>query len=423
MNDPKPSHHAWAFGAGLAIAVAAATAAGARRVDALASRRWADLIARHQALAERLRSDPGTRDPLLGPALPGSAWEGYGLALARLRTLPEDDARVVELTVAGTSAPDEAARARQVVAAHGETLRLLCEASRRERAPCGMDLSGALPFDFRPARRAAFLVLLSSRERRAGGDHDGGLDDLAALLQMGADMGRVPTNPTFHFAVLVYLDEGVAALRDVVLDPRTPLAPIERIVSLTADLDRQFPSSVRVFEGEYSLLNERCIRLLGPAARAGLRKRLEIWRSGFSWRLHLAYLSENWGRVVEEARRRQPMGWGSLDSTPALPGGDPKFVSRSAVPIVVPDWQETERVARECLARLRLVRAVALERLGGGRGGPPWPMDPFTLGPLGRKVDGAATILWSAWTDGDDGGKGSWKPEGKGLDLVLELRP
>ena len=72
-------------------------------------------------------------------------------------------------------------------------------------------------------------------------------------------------------------------------------------------------------------------------------------------------------------------------------------------------------------ARLRVVTAAAMARAGGTQDSPEWPVDPFSLKPIGMRVAGASVVVWSVAFDGDQGGRGSFLLENREGDLVVAV--
>ncbi len=366
-----------------------------------AAARWAAVLERQRTALARLGEGDGSRPPLAGVARPGNAWDDYTAAFATLETEPDRPTPVTRMA-----------------------LQRVRDGAVRARAWYGFDPAASQEPTYRGAIRAATMLGALARERREAGDAEGALDAVADGLQVAADVGRIPRHAPLMAAVGPMADPSLDALRDVVVDSRTSSATLARARQLALDADRQLPSSARAFTGESVVFVEGCRRFLADPT-APRPSRWALRRFSFSWRLHLAFLADNWAAIAENAGWRETSDWASLAAPGAAPAGsDPDFVTQSTVPMAVPSWQAAERRVREARARLRLVAAAASERLGRGPGSPDWPADPFTLQPIHRRADGAV-VLWSTWTDGDQGGKGSWRPEATGTpqDIVLELQP
>jgi hypothetical protein len=373
-------------------------------VRGAATKRWSAAVERQRTVVERLRADDGKREPLAGRTRTGNAWEDYEPAFAALAALSDAEA----------AQPSGLIRT--------AVLRVRDGAGRPSAAQAFDPASPKEPA-YQGAIRAVTALAGSARDRREAGDPEASLNASADALQVAADVGRIPRHAALMAAVGPLANPGLDELKDLAADSRTPSASLARIWQVALGFERQLPSSARAFSGEHAVFVEGCRRFLdGPAAERG--SRWAIRRFAFSWRLHAAFLADNWNAIAEDAGWRESAEWANVAAPHVPAGGDPNFAAQAALPIAVPSWPAAERRVREARARLRLVQAAIVERLGRDPSGPEWPVDPFTLRPIHRRVGEGTVVFWSEWIDGDQAGVGSWRPEAAGApqDMVLELR-
>lgn len=406
----------------------------ALRISSVSTSRWKRLLVRQNELLGRLRSGSGERAPLAGKAVPGNAWDAYFVALKGLSCLTESDREAVSeasraVMPGSTVAAPKPERVEQALLAldlarpHLDAIR---DAGRRDAAFYEVEwhkgLALAIP-TVRQTRTAVQLFILSARRRRGAGDWEGVFEDAVAGLQLARDAARVPL--LIHYLIgnsmtAAMLDELYLSLQD----PALPGAIAGRLSDVLARAEENPLSPADVIESERALVNEamrdavRNGRLMDLGAPDTIR--LMLWKQGFSLKIAAADLDEHYEKLVAALRENQerPFTDAILAYEHLAPDG------RSDNPLadlLVVSVDNVDRSAREVRARLRLLQAGFAERAGAGI---PAPEDPFDGRPMGRREEAGKLVLWSRWTNGDQGGHGTWRTdlsEGALADIVLEV--
>jgi hypothetical protein len=402
--------------------LAAAVTSTVACVDRVASARFAEFERRQAARIAAFEAETGGREPLLGPPRPGNAWDEYAPAVAAIKARPEEERTAVAEFVDARPGTDPAKAYAAVEAAAGALDRL------RDGARCGrarysidakLGMSATLP-SLVDLQRAGQLLAVSARRRREADDIDGAIDDHAALLQFGTDIGQVPSLICAMIAVAV-LRLGQNEMKELVADPRLSAGALERLDRLLEAADRRLPEFATTLSGEHLLMAQS----LRAAAAAGGHPdlpslRLLAWRKMFSARILVAESSDHYEAMIDAARQSETLEIGEANRMlqqvhlEILEAGNP--LTR----MLVPGVGRLASSFREARARLRVLRAAVMTRRGQGPGSPGWPVDPFTMRPVDRRDEPAAIKLISAWRDGVAGGTGQWDAKDRD-DLVLEL--
>ena len=208
-----------------------------------------------------------------------------------------------------------------------------------------------------------------------------------------------------------------------VLDP-DQLRQVARELDVLEDDLPHFGEGIRIAAMEDSF---RAIRV---QSLEGLFKEWEIhdkpvprWRQGSFGKLTLL----NWCEINQSSSKRMAEGDGRTwaEARVATREACAEIVaSRDYVmglvnrPLAKLDYIPIQKIFRDGLAQLRLLRAAALYRADGTL---PDADDPFG-GKLCWSKKGHVFRIWSRGVDGiDDGGSGGWNPK-HGRDIVLAVR-
>jgi hypothetical protein len=372
---------------------------------------WKEFVPAQEARVERAIARQGERAPLIGPSRSGNAFDGYDRVASDLKGRPgvlKDGAQEQWLT-AMMQAADASARLR--------------DAARCDRAEYDFDWSRGMTANtpgLLGTQYAANALVLAARFRRQAGNVDGAIDDLGACLQMGTDVSRVPTLICGMIGVAicrVAQDE----LRQVVRDRRATSAQLTRVRKLLEDFETRFPSASEMLDSEAAVSMQSfrdAAEGRSSAVVPPLALRVMAWKHGFSSKGLVAESSREFERVVESVGRMEALDRVAAKSLADQSQAEAKqgnYLSRLALPGLV----AVERTVREVRARNALLRAAIVVR--EGRTSRDWPLDPFTLKPIGYRDEGEWSVIWSAGRDGPDTGTGLWRVQ-NGSDIVLRVR-
>jgi len=371
--------------------------------------RWARLEAelKVQAAAERARD--AHRPVLRGTAVPGNAWDDYRLVVAELQKLP-GKGKLSELVQRAPNADPSAGVA--ALAQGGRALDLLARGASKESSRLGFDwekgTSAGLP-GLGDMNAAVSLAVLKAR---ALADEGRGRDAAAVLLD-AAQFGRDVADDgplimgMIGMAMLMQAMDGIRELMPTA--NAETLADLERGLSV---LDGGTPTYAACLRREHLAMAWTLI--LGNADLPG------SGGGGWGFGLQLVCLnsySQN-REFLERSASASERGWSeSLSVTKAI-NDEVQKSWNPMTKMIFPGLGSTEKVFRERLAQLRLLRVAVQWRRTAEV---PGLDDPF-----GGKLHAAPTAdglkLWSVGPDGvDHGGKGEWKAT-PGPDIVLETK-
>jgi hypothetical protein len=396
-------------------------------VSRRANSRWKDFAPRHAQLQARVLGRPEQREPLEGPAVEGNAFVKYLSASETLAKMTSKEKSAIDDARDGKGGPETLALAYAALDAHAADLAALREASHlssyRDTLDWEAGWSATLGW-LAPFRSSCRVLELSAKRRREAGDLDGAIDDVAAIAQIGVDAAS--GGPAICALV------GIATLRFstnqaglLATDPALTVAQAARLARLFERADAALRPIEEILESEHLLINETLAALaegrskmddLGfPAASRAL-----AWQHGFSWRVVAADVDEACARVSAEGREMSGRDWrvaAEAYQRTAVVWQKDTFLSLLYTP-----GANLDRACRSIRARFRLLRALCHERTAGAPLAPV-PDDPFTLKPLHRREAGLSSVWWSEFTDGDQGGTGTFEvdPESSG-DIPLEWK-
>ncbi len=414
--------------------LAAGLLAGLGWIHWSAARDWAAFRATHEARLAKLRAVTGERPPLLGDPTPGNAWEDYEPALASMRA--SMDAAGIRYSwpgqvFVGRADAATTSKVRDFLPSVTPALDRIRTGARRNRAQFKADWERGAQMKFPPimnAQVAGDLLLLSSRQRREAGDASGALDDLGTVVQLGVDVAAFPS--------LTCLSMGGALLKAALSEIRANPGERARLGSFLAYAAERLPRTSDVMDAEGATLAQAFINEDGGISRSlGFNveadadaKPIPLWylamKRGFSVRRLFLDTLDDQRRLVDLVRRGE-----SLDN----PAAEQQFADEARrwasdsgnalSKLLLAGLGASDAYRREVLARICLLQAGDLVREGRGPGDPSWPVDPFSLKPLGFREEDGVVRIWSVSRDGVDSPTGSWSATLSGrTDIVLEIR-
>lgn len=405
-NPPIRRKFPWKVVGIAAGVLAAALLAALLWVRSITADRWARVRTALEAEVKKERDRDARRPVLRGTPVPGNAWDDYRRIPAELLKIP-GRAKLYDLVArAPKSDPADAAAPLELA---GPVLELLAQGATKDSSTYGFDwekgISAAIP-GLMDMNQVASLAVLKARALQAEGRHR----DAAALLLDAAQAGRdtASEGPLIMAMIgLRALEYTVDGLRELIpaADAGT-LADLDRALAL---LDRGFPVYAASLRREHLAMSWSLV--------AG-NEDLEGLYRGFGYQLVYLKAYDKTQEYLERSTRASGRSWSESLSTS-------KEIQREAAeswnPItkmVVPGLDTVERIFRERLAQLRLLRAAVQYRQTGDA---PDLDDPFGAKLLFSRSDGALKV-WSVGPDGaDHGGKGEWKSS-PGPDIVLETK-
>lgn len=370
-------------------------------VQAVASRRWAELEKRVPLLIAEARARDARRPVLRGEAVPGSAWADYDQALKAIKGAFKNE----DLRAFLENRPQaDRAKAEAVVAAHGKLLDFLQAGARKAE--------GTYPVQFEKGFAADIPGLLACRDltdlaacrarllRESGKDVEARALLLDAL-QFSGDLGR----NTLLIAEMISLSQ-----LGTLFDELKALPPDPELARALGVLDGAFPAHADSMRNEHACMAAGLFGM-GDASLADLGETggaLAAWRFGFSQRLMFVDTVAVHRDLLLRMAEGSALPWGELAGAQKEIDAAVRASKNPLVRIMVPGLAGSERAGRERRAQLRLLR-----RYHGEAG----PLDD----PFGAQLLSDGAKVWSVGPDGvDDAGKGDWKSVKTG-DIVLEL--
>ena len=385
----------WKILAIAASVLAALVGAGALWIRATADRKFAAMEEKIRALeAEALCPDSTPRPG----RTPGNAWDDYLAALTEASKIPSADKMIglINRTENADVAFGEAA-----LAAHGSAVDLIVSGSRR--ASCVPPGRSALPALWK-WDTAFRLAILKARALHQEGKTAAAVDLLLALCQFGRDLGQTGVAAASHFPYWA-LGMSLNELMDPLRGERMPAESLTAIDARLAGLDATFPPPERMRKQQLQLVET----INMPVQNSGFGAVLLSWRFGFSPRLLVGTLFEQWEHWFTRSIAADGLPWPEAlaeiaklrEEIDRLP-----FTRFSVSSGYLSDGREV-RAAR---ARLRILRTAAHYRATGEILDLD---DPFGTKLLRRRV-GDRLKVWSVGHDGVDQGGGT-------EDIVLEV--
>ena len=377
------------------VLLATASAVTALVTNALWPPSWRVFRARHAALVNRLAADTGPRAPLLAPALPGNAWQGY-LDAQRdlLDRLPPDWRDMMRYPEATWSFPGGR-----------PDLQPFRDAARRGRAAFPIDWTGGI--DQRAPGTAILrdavlrCLAASARVRLAARDVAGAVEDGATLLQIGADFSRVPLNfgadgrddpfLSGEHVALPFFEEGFDILRDVVDSAAAAPVELRDVEELLARFEAQLADLGAAAEAELALGASELLSTPTDMA-AGIKRQVphEERLSNIRALAGRFYLDQE--SRVARMRRLHRQAWSAAGPTlVAWPFEvECPWLEWPGLTGSVVSWRD--RLHRELRAAAAILRAAARFRIGIKGDS---PLNPYTLLPVGRS-DSTITSRFTA---------------------------
>ena len=263
-------------------------------IRSVADRKFAAMEEKVQALeAEALRPDSTPRPG----KVPGNAWDDYLLALNAASKITSAD-KLIGLTSRTENA--DVAFGDATLAAHGMIVDLILSGSRR--ASCVPPGRTALPALWK-WDTALRLAILKARALHQEGKTAAAVEILLALCQFGRDLGQSGVAYASHFPYLA-LQMSLGELKDLLRGP-LPAESIAEIDSRLTDLDRTFPLPERMRKQQLQLVSTISM----PVQNSGFAAVLLSWRYGFSPRLLVGSLFEQWEHWFTRSIEADALPW------------------------------------------------------------------------------------------------------------------
>ena len=284
----------WKILAIAASVLAALVGSAAIWIRSVADRKFAAMEEKVQALeAEALRPDSTPRPG----KVPGNAWDDYLLALNAASKITSAD-KLIGLTSRTENA--DVAFGDATLAAHGMIVDLILSGSRR--ASCVPPGRTALPALWK-WDTALRLAILKARALHQEGKTAAAVEILLALCQFGRDLGQSGVAYASHFPYLA-LQMSLGELKDLLRGP-LPAESIAEIDSRLTDLDRTFPLPERMRKQQLQLVSTISM----PVQNSGFAAVLLSWRYGFSPRLLVGSLFEQWEHWFTRSIEADALPW------------------------------------------------------------------------------------------------------------------
>jgi hypothetical protein len=392
----------WRILAIAASVLAVPIGAAALWIRATADRKFSAMEEKLRALeAEALRPDSLSRPG----KVPGNAWDDYLAALTEASKLAADD-KLIGILARTENA--DVAFGKAALAAHGSAVDRVVSGSRR--ASCVPPGRSALPALWK-WETVLRLGILKARTLGEEGKTAAAVEILLALCQFGRDLGQSGVAFASHFPYWA-LERTLNELPEVLRGERLPAESIAEIDSRLAGLDETFPPSERMRKQQLQLVETISL----PVQNAGFRAVLLSWRFGFSPRLLVGTLFEQWEHGFTRCIAADALPWpeaqAEISRLQEEIGRTP--FTRFSVPsgYLSDGWE-----VRAARAHLRILRTATHYRATGEILDLD---DPFGTKLL-RRHDGARLKVWSVGLDGvDQHGAGGWS-SGPAEDIVLEV--
>jgi hypothetical protein len=411
MTEPKPKRLSTRKIVGIVAAVVVAVLlVSVFWIRSVTEHRWARFREEMKGRAERERARNPHRPVLRGSAEPGNAWDDYTLAIAEIKKLP-DRTKLYDL-VQRTPKADSALGAAMVERSPA-VLDHLRRGASRSKSRNGFEWEKGFSMAVPGLQEGQQVVSLAVLRARALLDAGKPREAVGVLLD-GAQFGRDRADDGPMITEMVGL-----AMVSIALDGVREVVASEGVnPEALADLDR----GLEALEGGFPK-HADCVRreqlgmgltFAGEGASgllpgsSGMLPQKILFLDAFG-RLQEAFdqyarVSEgSWSDCLTEGKRIEAetqKSWNPL------------------LKMVVPAQTSSERMVRERLAQLRLLRLATRYRRTGEL------LD--LADPFGAKLKSAkggdGMKLWSVGADGvDNGGAGEWRPK-SGADIVLEAR-
>jgi len=400
----------WKIAGIVAVVVVAVLLVSVFWIRSVTESRWERFQGEMKARAERERARDPRRPVLRGAAEPGNAWDDYTLAVAEIKKLP-DRTKLYELVQRAPKA-DKALGA-AMVERSSAVLDHLRRGASRATSRNGFDWEKGFSMAVQGLQEGQQVVSLAVLRARALLDA-GKPREAVGLLMDGAQFGRdrADDGPMITEMVgLAMVSIALDGVREVVSSEGADPEALEDLDRGLEALESAFPKHADCVRREQlgmgmTFAGEGASALLPGSA--GMLPQKILFLDAF-------------GRLQESFDRYAKVSEGSW--TDCLTEGKriEAEIQKSWNPvlkIVVPAQTSSERMVRERLAHLRLLRLATRYR----RTGELLDLDD----PFGAKLKSAKSgdgmKLWSVGADGvDNGGMGEWRPR-SGSDIVLEAR-
>lgn len=385
------------------------------RVEALAEHGLRAMAEDVEGLLTATRSEDGRRPVLVGPAMPGSAWQEYQAALglvAAKATTPED-------YLADLHQRDVA-----MVKAHRAALDHLALGAAHEHGQFPYQWDQGALMDCPDVIHGLELVRLARAQARLARESGATGEALSWLLrgcQLGRDIGHNGTLVADAVGAMG-VGECLEDLASIVDSGALSDEALTRLAEQLALLDAQLPTWSRGRRNEtlfwgITLHNACTSGTIDDELPFGMK--LAGWRYLFSTPFMVARAwppARDMARIVEAADDH------SWSETRALLQAKVDEMTRSDNPVVgllTRRGIETSETLRRALAMARLLRAAVVFRTTGER------LD--LRDPFGERLrwspDGEPEKIWSIGPDAiDDGGRGGFSLANRDPDLVLSVR-
>lgn len=375
-----------------------------------------------------------SRVSLLEPHVPGNAWDGYLAAFILLPAGKSPGEQAAYAILRGEGKPEDEELARAWAGEGRQAVNRFLEAARCEGAD-GRDCVREKKAMYRMLTAGwslHYLILLDARFHFDEGDRAGAILRLAAIAQFALDLARIPDAIGSRIGAMMLEDHLRQYVRRLT-DPVTTPNELTEIARLCESIERNLPTSSETcalaIAGEGLESREipadphpwyRVHQLLQSRPYHPLLTRAVFAARGFSIR---AAIVERW----DAGQRRKNAAVGA-ESTPygeVCAALNREFELRRTAwnPLMHLEWypMPDEFAIRRVRARCRLLRAAVQIRSGLAPTNPDWPVDPFSLKPIGYRTVGDRIVLWSEGQYGDQGGIGEWDDHWGRCDLVLVL--
>jgi hypothetical protein len=384
------------------------------------ARLWRHLERRVEELRHEAEAWHGVRPVLRGSPVPGDAWDDYFKAISVIDGTLDHRAVVRFLN---SSSDEERAHAASILSNHWCAVDWIRRgASRREARRARIYESTELEAR-PPLSQASLLAICRSRLLVEEGDVHDAVGLLLDLHQFGYDVARDGFYVAFALGIAI-CNGAIAELKDLLLSGRLTTAALEQLDRELEILDSSIPRPSQAVLGRLEhfgnlILNDRLLTYLATIRENPPQSSdLVSWRYAFSARWMQAAAFSHQDALVRRVKEVDRVSWTDerrlWDEARAEANASPNGVTR----LISVMECGPGRLARDSLARLRLLRMTVRYRLTG---------EILDLAdPFGEKLRSSQTSrslrLWSVGLDGVDDQQPDNGPR-KADDIVIELTP